>query len=764
MDGGHAEVQHRARAHQDRVGRGSKLLSNRVGYIKIKNFQQNTGKDLDAKLTKLAKEAGGKLEGVVLDLRNNPGGLLEQAIRVSDKFLTSGDIVTTVGYGNKLREPKRARWSGTESELPVAVLVNKGSASASEIVAGALKNLNRAVVIGERTFGKGSVQVLYDFNDNSALKLTIAQYLTPGGISIQNEGVTPDIQLKPAFLDESSVRLFYEPEGHREKNLNKHLDRAGDRAIPENKPKYSIKYLVERKKDKDNTDFQEDYQITFARELLTTIGDRSRPRMIDRSKDFVVERKKREETKLVERMEKLGVNWSMGPAEHPLAKVSAKLTVSKGLKSGQLLAGNEVELTAQVTNLGAQPLYRLRAVLDSDNGSFKGREFLYGMLPPGQTRSWKVKTKIPKESPSRSDVLTLKLESQHGKLSDNFELPVSTQKIGHPQFAYTYGFEDEARGDGDGLLEVGEGVDFVIFVTNTGNGDADDVTLRLKSAAQENLFLERGRATIGAIKAGQTRTGKLRFRIPQAQHIVGMKLPLELTIYDAGTGEWMEDQFAVTAEGARKNRLLKRPQGVQARKQTLLYSGASTKSDVLATVPKSARFAANAKSNGFYRVELEGGSYGWLSAKAVSKAAKPKAAPSKLSFHPARKPPDIKLNGDIGGRVVNTENVELTGTISARMLRDMYVLLNDRKVFFASGPVPKTPQSNAPGWQPPANDAVKLPFTVDLKLKEGLNKVLVVARLDEKVITYRNLYISRRPLPPSTVAKATEKKTSNDSP
>jgi carboxyl-terminal processing protease len=216
-------------ARSSRSSRGERACSTRTSATS----RSRTSSRTPAKIWRTSSTAlqgrqqGGKLRGVVLDLRNNPGGLLEQAIRVSDKFLTSGDIVTTVGYGNKLREPKRARWSGTESELPLAVLVNNGSASASEIVAGALKNLDRAVVIGERSFGKGSVQVLYDFADNSALKLTIAQYLTPGGISIQNVGVTPDLALKPAVLAKDGVRLYYEPDQHREASLDKHLDRAG---------------------------------------------------------------------------------------------------------------------------------------------------------------------------------------------------------------------------------------------------------------------------------------------------------------------------------------------------------------------------------------------------------------------------------------------------------------------------------------------------------------------------------------------------------
>src|SRR5678815_1872990 len=195
----------------------SKLLAGNVGYIRLKNFQGNTTRDMQTALGKLQAdaEASGGLKGLVLDLRGNPGGLLEQAIQVSDLFLSQGTIVTTVSLSERQREEKRAHSDDGDNKYPLAVLVNPGSASASEIVAGALKNLNRAVIIGQQTFGKGSVQVLYEFgspsgnpNDESALKLTIAKYLTPGDVSIQEVGIEPDIELVPTRVTADRINVF----------------------------------------------------------------------------------------------------------------------------------------------------------------------------------------------------------------------------------------------------------------------------------------------------------------------------------------------------------------------------------------------------------------------------------------------------------------------------------------------------------------------------------------------------------------------------
>jgi carboxyl-terminal processing protease len=170
----------------------SKMLEKGYGYIRVTQFQERTDDDLERALKQLDKDAGG-LQGLVLDLRNNPGGLLTQAVRVSDLFLDSGLIVYTDGRLENQKQKYFAHKAGTWSDFPMVVLVNGGSASASEIVAGALQDHKRALVLGTQTFGKGSVQTILPLDDNSALRLTTARYYTPSGRSIQATGIVPDI-------------------------------------------------------------------------------------------------------------------------------------------------------------------------------------------------------------------------------------------------------------------------------------------------------------------------------------------------------------------------------------------------------------------------------------------------------------------------------------------------------------------------------------------------------------------------------------------
>jgi carboxyl-terminal processing protease len=198
----------------------SRLLEAGYAYIAIKQFNEKVTRQLEEQLTALEKQSGGKLRGLILDLRNNPGGLFDQSVRVADAFLESGTIVKTMGRHGKVVDEERARPRGTHSGFPMIVLVNGGSASASEIVAGALQDHGRAVIMGTQTFGKGSVQTLIEFpQDGSALKLTIARYYTPKGRSIQERGIRPDVWVEPMVPEKKAK---HEPE-KTERDLPHHL-------------------------------------------------------------------------------------------------------------------------------------------------------------------------------------------------------------------------------------------------------------------------------------------------------------------------------------------------------------------------------------------------------------------------------------------------------------------------------------------------------------------------------------------------------------
>ncbi|HDY84613.1 hypothetical protein LCGC14_1563980 [marine sediment metagenome] len=199
----------------------SKSLEKGYGYVRISTFAAHTGASLKEAISTLKKDNGGDLKGLVLDLRNNPGGLLDAAVEVSDAFITKGLIVYTEGRIKDSSQKFTAKPDDYLKGAPLVVLVNGGSASASEIVAGALQDHRRAVILGTKTFGKGSVQTVMPLTNDTAVKMTTARYFTPSGRSIQAEGIVPDITMEAVKVsngDENSFALL------REQDLTKHLD------------------------------------------------------------------------------------------------------------------------------------------------------------------------------------------------------------------------------------------------------------------------------------------------------------------------------------------------------------------------------------------------------------------------------------------------------------------------------------------------------------------------------------------------------------
>ncbi len=246
-----------------------RLLEPGFGYLRITQFQSKTDQNLRQALQEIEQQNKGPLRGVVLDLRNNPGGVLNGAVDVADEFLDNGAIVQTKGRGNGSDQSFKATPGDLLKGAPLVVLVNSGSASASEIVAGALQDHRRALILGERTFGKGSVQTILPLGNGTAVKLTTARYYTPNGRSIQAEGIEPDIKLKPLKVADGADSS--DPDPVKEADLTGHL--RNDRNNPDNPapraPPESVGPAERTPDAKADSDLaQSDYQLYEALNLL----------------------------------------------------------------------------------------------------------------------------------------------------------------------------------------------------------------------------------------------------------------------------------------------------------------------------------------------------------------------------------------------------------------------------------------------------------------------------------------------------------------
>ncbi len=237
-------------------------IINNVGYVRLTTFSETTTDSMKKSIEEIKKQTGGNFQGLILDLRNNPGGLLNQSISVTDAFLDNGEIVSTKGRNDEDTSRTFAQPGDILNDQPLVILINSGSASASEIVAGALKDHGRAIILGTRSFGKGSVQSIIPIPGNGAIRLTTARYYTPSGISIQAKGIEPDIIVETGFVKNTNDKTI----NLREENLKGALDKTIEKENKNN---------LKSEKDK----LLEDNQISRAVDLIRGIklyGDKKK--------------------------------------------------------------------------------------------------------------------------------------------------------------------------------------------------------------------------------------------------------------------------------------------------------------------------------------------------------------------------------------------------------------------------------------------------------------------------------------------------------
>jgi carboxyl-terminal processing protease len=429
------------------------LLEGKLGYVKIKQFQGRTAEDVSGAIREMKKEAGGNLKGLVLDLRNNPGGLLDQAVEVSNLFLRDGVLVITQeGGAHGERKEVRATRRPDKVDVPLVVLVNGGSASASEIVAGAVKNRGRGLIVGDQTFGKGSVQQLYDFPDSSSLKLTIGQYLTPGDESIQSVGITPDVLSHPVLVEDRSTVNLFADRHTREEDLELHLD---DSRIVARKPSFELSFLDaildegELERRATSSSFHDDFQIRFARRVLSVAQGSDRKALLDAARVAVDEEQELERGRIAGALDKLSIDWTRTKASKG-GKLAGRVVEAVPVKAGEAL-----KVTVEVENKGSTTLEQVHGNSESTLGLLSDREFLYGKLAPGAKATWTSEVKIPKNLASREDLMRVSFADAWGQELGAVDVPVSIHGLDRPRFSYALFIDDGEGGNGDGMLQVG---------------------------------------------------------------------------------------------------------------------------------------------------------------------------------------------------------------------------------------------------------------------------------------------------------------------
>lgn len=731
----------------------NRMLSNGVGYAKIKSFSENTGEELTRAVRDM-RQAG--MRSLVLDLRGNPGGLLEQAVAVADLFLRDGTIVVTAGNRREEREEREAQAAETEPDYPIAVLIDGGSASASEIVAGALKNNNRAVIVGAQSFGKGSVQTIRNLADGGALKITIAQYLTPGDVSIQGVGIPPDIELSPMTVDPLDMDLEADRLFPREADLSAHL--TNTRARGDQRPSETVRYFFpteEREQlrlrgadDLAEDGVREDFSIRFARDLVAAASRPGRREMIQDARPLI-ERTRTEQLAAVTRaLQPLRINWEDGPDQ---GAATLDVEVRSSRPENLAAPGEAFDLTVSVTNRGTVPVYRLRANTKSDNPLFENRELVFGRINPGETRTYTAPLGvceyegyrpgsssipaagtrkvclIPKAALSRTDGIRFEWSEAHNHVPTVTPVRVSVRGLERPIFAYGWQFAEQPRGgNGDGRVQVGEEFTLFLTVKNVGRGRSFTSLANLKNLSGAGVLLRDARFSIDNLQPGEERRVAFTFSVNETFR--ENELKLELVIEDDDLREIATQRIRVPIE---REGLRVAPQtgSFNVARELELREQPLASGRVVMRVAPGAVLPVAAASGDYVRVDTGSGRFAWALRSDGAPARPNPAGPARLTYVLHNSPPLIETDA-LQNLAVRGASLTLHGasTDENRVL-DMYIFVGSNKVFY---------QSNRNGADPH-----RLGFEAVLPLRPGANIVTVVAREDDDVMARRS-YVIRR--------------------
>ncbi|MDB4996173.1 MAG: Carboxyl-terminal protease [Myxococcaceae bacterium] len=736
-----------------------RLLDGNVGYVRLKQFQANTFSDLEDALKDLKKN--GELKGLVLDLRGNPGGLLDQAARVADKFLADGPIVATVGNPSEGREEKVAHVDGTEPNYPIALLVNGSSASASEIVAGAMKNHDRAVIIGEPTFGKGSVQLVFnDLPDKAALKLTIAQYLTePGDISIQGTGVVPDVELDAMTVDSQEMDLTVDTGSLKERDLSRSL--SNSRAHEGQRPTETVRYnlpakdrqeLRERGGDPDEN-FALDFPIRFGRDFVSKVAPGKRLDQLRSAKALVNDTRAAELAKVANELKTMNVDWSDAPADvaapaSPTPPAGLEVKVETDRPGNEVTAGDPMNIKVTLTNKGTVPLYRVYAVTKSDNPLFDNKELVIGKLEPGKSKTatsplgWceteghKIGStaplpkdaprvcRIPRDALTRADGVKLKFDEARTRAPADTETRVTVKGLERPIFAYTYQIADNRKGNGDGKLQRDEGLTMYLTVKNIGLGRSFETQANVRNLSGDGLLLHEGRFDVSNMLPGESK--KVAFTFDVGPQLTDPEAKVELSISDRDLRESVMEKVRMPITSPT---VIQPASGVKRAKPTGtdLFESADPGARTIARLPAGVAATVLGTTPEFVKLQLGGGRFAFARVRDLDDGGSP-AATVAFEDTMTHAPPAIELGPAVLATKDSHAVIKGAASDSERLL-DAYIFVGARKVFY---------RSNRNGTDPK-----KMAFEADLPLRPGVNIVSVVSR-ENPDTSSRKTFVIRR--------------------
>ncbi len=639
-----------------------------IGYLKLTAFNENTYKQVVENIYQFKKK---RLKALILDLRNNPGGLLSQAINISDLFLSKGVIVSTVS--DEEREVSKAYADNIDiTDIPIVVMVNAGSASAAEIVTAALQANGRATVIGRKTFGKGSVQNLFRTPGGGGLKITIAQYLTPGDISIQSVGIVPQIDLEPVYIDANRTSIF-KTTGNvlLEKDLDEHIvskyspkkERKPDVTIRYYKPYKTKEQLIKEHRQRPVGVFKNDEEIGIAVKLLR------RRLKTKKSVTAVAPTIRSEEWKqIVKQLKKRGIVWK---AKGKLIPINGKKLKVSLIKGSPLHAGNKGVLTFKAEYPGK--VDNLVGYFDTKIAYLRDVEVLFGSFSNSVIRNAVVT--LPDSMSWQDAKIPLKLSVGGLKpVVAKQKLHVAITPKPKPRVEFSYRFV-EKKGNINGVAEPNEEIEVVVTAKNVGKGALEKGRLLLINLNNnKQVFIEAGGDSI-VLKPGESATKRFMVRVGGGKFEKKVSMAVSLYDYKIRYTAGFSLPFSSHGDFSCTFKPNASPRKVFVKKTTPLFASAvSTKP--IASVAKDGIVVVNGSCGD--RLRTADGY--WLNNAGLRPAGSQQTAQvlPLYSIHMPR----VKI--DEKPLLAKKATITVPFTVSADTLRDVIVFVNGEKVYYKS--------------------------------------------------------------------------------
>ena len=650
-------------------------LGDGIGYVRIKSFRETTTDDTVAALAEL-RQAGAK-KGLILDLRDNPGGLLEQAVAISDLFLDKGVIVTTVGLSGQLKESRYAHASGSLTDLPLMILISGGSASASEIVAGAVRNHRRGLLLGSQSFGKGSVQTIIPYRprrsktDGSALKLTIAQYLTPGEISIQGTGIVPDIELESVYIDEGEVYLTPR-KGTKEADLDHALK---NNKTQQQKTRRTLNILDtdetldrdEQTRRENSGEFVSDLQVRMAKKLLLEAGHHKADTFYAGAGKALDEIKSEEDLKLVKALKAEGIDWTPTAAAAPGAKALVRVEWPE-----RFVAGSRHDLAIVVENPSQAPIHRVVVRSKATLDLFDHREWVFGKIMPGETQRRQLRFELPLGIHDRTEFVRFEAEAQGVAIEAPKSRNLVIAAAKRPRLAYTLTVDD----GNDGRAAIGETVS-LHFAVGALDTDAKDLHLSVRAKRASQVKMVKARAEQDTLTAGGTWNTSLSVKVRKSDQ------PIELTVNLGArkSGLWYTERLIIPVTQEAQSATPCAAKAVTATARAELLRSALSASYRIGYLEPGQSLACIGTVGEFHRVRLPRQGVAYVARAAVTSG---EGKAPKLAF--ARTPPSISLPKGLVTDLSQGKQLMLSARASDELpLHNVVVYRGRKKVLFASG-------------------------------------------------------------------------------